>query len=282
VDGGSLKDLMLLLLTSIKFIAGYPIPEQLPTMHFVPHSILEEKACHKPCEILGWLSTDNEIYLDEKLDLKGSIQARSVLLHELVHYNQKLTGRFDNLTPCERWIKQEREAYTIQNHWLFEQGAPTLSLRLLNLETCVDEPKDTEKIVAVIDFKLDLERATTHEPGDELLAKKASDQLRVELSKTGQYTLINQDRVTQILQSGKYRELSCSDICALEIGKAVNANRVITGKIIKISSLIWQASARISDVKTGRILREETLELKGNFSDLIPDGMAALLRRIKD
>jgi len=131
-----MRELMLILLSSIKLIGGYPIPEELPVVHFVPHGVLEEKACHKPCPVLGWFSLDNQIYLDDQLDLKGSVQARSILLHELVHYVQQVSGKFDGMRTCEGWVQREKEAYTIQNRWLFEQGTATMNFMLLHLDAC--------------------------------------------------------------------------------------------------------------------------------------------------
>jgi hypothetical protein len=133
-----MNELILILLSSIKLLSGYPIPEQLPIVHLVPHAVLEEKACHKPCQILGWFSLEtNEIYLDDTLDLKGSVLARSVLLHELVHYVQQVSGKFDGKSDCESWTLREKEAYAIQNRWLYEQGSITLNLMMLNLGACL-------------------------------------------------------------------------------------------------------------------------------------------------
>jgi len=135
--------------------------------------------------------------------------------------------------------------------------------------------------VAVFDLKLDLEIANARGPDDQLLAKKASDRLRAELSKNPPYLLIDQTWIDQALQSVRAQGLQCTtDACAWEIGKTLKADRIVTGKIMKISTLISLVTARMIDVKTGKVLKEETLELKGTFSDIVPNAMAALSRRI--
>lgn len=290
MESSFLRELMLILLSAIKLLSSYPIPEQLPVVHIVPHAVLEEKICHKPCSspVLGWFSRhNNQIYLDNHLDLKGSIYARSILLHELVHYVQELSGRFASMRECESWVLREREAYTIQNRWLFEQGSPTMSLVLLNVDICPDSQEkvlitsNQKGTLAVFDFKLDIERANVSVPDDQLLAKRASDQFRVEMSKAGTYELIKQDLVDQTMQAIKAQELPCTrNDCALEIGKTLHADQVITGKITKSSAIISYVSIQLIDIKAGLILRNETLELKGNFPDLISGGMAALARRV--
>jgi hypothetical protein len=59
------------------------------------------------------------VYIDEAFDLAGSEYARSVLLHELVHHVQRVSGRFQAIpSACDRWYAAEREAYRIQNTYL--------------------------------------------------------------------------------------------------------------------------------------------------------------------
>jgi len=51
--------------------------------------------------------------------LDGDLLARSVLLHELVHHVQSLSGRFENIvSQCDRWYSKELEAYEVQNEYL--------------------------------------------------------------------------------------------------------------------------------------------------------------------
>lgn len=57
------------------------------------------------------------IYLDHTRYIFGNAGADSVLIHELTHHAQLVSGRWT--TECEL----EREAYRMQNLWLVRQGA---------------------------------------------------------------------------------------------------------------------------------------------------------------
>ena len=42
-----------------------------------------------------------------------------MLLHELVHHVQRVSGKFQAIpSECDRWYAAEREAYEIQNTYL--------------------------------------------------------------------------------------------------------------------------------------------------------------------
>jgi len=59
------------------------------------------------------------IYIDEAFDLTNDEFAKSVLLHELVHHLQRVSGTFQKMpSACDRWYAAEREAYIIQNRYL--------------------------------------------------------------------------------------------------------------------------------------------------------------------
>ena len=54
----------------------------------------------------------------------NDVRARSVLLHEMVHYLQDLHGRFADSRPCVRFLLREREAYAVQNRYLGRYSEP--------------------------------------------------------------------------------------------------------------------------------------------------------------
>ena len=68
--------------------------------------------------------------------------ARSVVLHELVHHLQHVTGKFDMVADtCDRWYSKEREAYVIQNAYLQQQGEPRRFLLASLPHMCGDRDK---------------------------------------------------------------------------------------------------------------------------------------------
>ena len=104
---------------------GYALPEDPPRIAFAPHAELERAACSRPCKIYGWYPRGKIIYLDDRLDPVHEVRARSILLHELVHYMQQVHGAFSGGSECENWSRREREAYSVQARWLAEKATPS-------------------------------------------------------------------------------------------------------------------------------------------------------------
>ncbi len=71
------------------------------------------------------------LFIDENLDVENNIFDRSILLHELIHHAQAVSGRFDTLSSdCMRRNWAEKEAYFIQNRYLMEMNsASRVSMR---------------------------------------------------------------------------------------------------------------------------------------------------------
>ena len=101
---------------------NYTIPDQPPAVAFVPHAYLEELACGEKCPALGVYPDGNVVYIDDQLQMDTNVCARSVLLHELVHYLQDKNNRFLNLAPPIRSYMREHEAYGVQQIYLGENG----------------------------------------------------------------------------------------------------------------------------------------------------------------
>lgn len=113
------------LLVVVQLLAGYPQMLAVPTVEPVPNARLVEMACERPCNVQGWYPGGDTIYLDERLDPVGDLWARSILVHELVHYLQEQDGAFGRVPSCRRWLEREGEAYEIQNRWLMQHRPRT-------------------------------------------------------------------------------------------------------------------------------------------------------------
>ena len=111
------------LMHAIDRLSDYSIPKTLPAVHRVPHERIEELACGRKCPALGAYQPGEGIYLDESLQPETNVFARSVLLHELVHYVQDLSAQWENAESCDRWYRREKEAYAIQEHFLALVGS---------------------------------------------------------------------------------------------------------------------------------------------------------------
>jgi hypothetical protein len=126
MDQVSLASLVAELFAAIHLMSGYPLPAEPPVIHFVPQAQLAEMVCQRPCRVRAVYFRDSGVYVDETLDLLGEDLDRSILLHELVHHVQAVTGRYDSLaSECRRWTASEREAYSLQSRYLRHINSPS-------------------------------------------------------------------------------------------------------------------------------------------------------------
>jgi hypothetical protein len=125
MDKSALLEVMRDLLVAIHALSGYPIPEQLPEVHVFPQALIAELVCKAPCRVQAFYHPDFGVFVDEKLKFEGDFYAESILLHELVHHAQQVSGRFERLpSECHRRTAAESEAYEIQNRFLILHDSP--------------------------------------------------------------------------------------------------------------------------------------------------------------
>ncbi len=100
-------------------LSGYPVPETLPSIAYRPRAFFNKQVCSgSACKAVGWYNDQNIIYLDDKYRYEDQDDfANSLLVHELVHFLQHHSGRFDSLS-CDDSLAREREAYAVQNDFL--------------------------------------------------------------------------------------------------------------------------------------------------------------------
>ena len=130
--------------------------------------------------------------------------------------------------------------------------------------------------LAVLEFALNLDISNPDETGrDRLPASLASESLLRLASESGQYALAG--------GSGDDAGPACTDTdCALRKGRDRQAQRVIWGRITKVSALIWFVSAHLVDVPTETTLYAETLQFRGNMTDVVPRLSQILWRRMHE
>ena len=114
--------LLLDLFRAIESISGYPVPAVLPDVHVLPLGALQARVCSWACPVKAFYLRGEGVFIEESLNFRNDLKARSILLHELVHHVQNLSGRFDSLPGCVAWYAREREAYEIQNEYLRAAG----------------------------------------------------------------------------------------------------------------------------------------------------------------
>ncbi len=120
MDAAPLSSLLTELFTAIQLVSSYGLPARMPEVHFVSHEFIQDKFCNGPCRVRAAYQPETGVYIDERLDVVRDSYERSILVHELVHHLQATSGLFDaNMSECERATRDEREAYDIQNRYLY-------------------------------------------------------------------------------------------------------------------------------------------------------------------
>ena len=113
-------------------IAVLPAPE----VHFISRKALVEKACPvQSCDAIGWFPNKGHVvYMASDQDVVNDMHARSILVHELVHYVQHAIGLSTHDNRCQMWKARELQAYGIQYHWMrvnrMRVQTPAYNLRL--------------------------------------------------------------------------------------------------------------------------------------------------------
>lgn len=109
-----------LLSWTVHLSPSYSLPEQAPQLIYQPHSYFIEHACNgvaKKCNAVAWYDNNGTIHIDDRLKGNEDSYTRSVIVHEIVHYLQDISGQFDK-ESCEDYVFKEREAYAIQRKYL--------------------------------------------------------------------------------------------------------------------------------------------------------------------
>ena len=119
MDSVAIAALLAELFVSIHDIGGYPVPQVYPEVHQVASAELQQRFCKGPCGVKAFYAPNEGVFIDSSLDVEHDVHARSILLHELVHHVQSVSGRFDSMRDaCVRSNRAEAEAYRIQNLYL--------------------------------------------------------------------------------------------------------------------------------------------------------------------
>ena len=124
MDVTALKLMAAGLMSWINIQADLPVPADPPDVQFLAHTELEQDVCHQECSLLGFSPHDGGpvVYLDSTLDVENNVCHRGILLHELVHYMQRTSGRFADEPPAVQTHLREMEALRIQNAYLSQYG----------------------------------------------------------------------------------------------------------------------------------------------------------------
>jgi hypothetical protein len=122
-----MTDFGALCLGFLAFIAQhghYPAVADCPGIEVVSVPELMSTACEgRPCPAQAFYDRqDNVILLSEEVELDFAL-GRSILLHELVHYVQDRSGRWEEDPDlCRAGMLRELHAFRLQERYLLEQN----------------------------------------------------------------------------------------------------------------------------------------------------------------
>jgi TolB-like protein len=147
-----------------------------------------------------------------------------------------------------------------------------LVLATLLLPVAVETPAQTardRKLIAV----LDLEAVG----GTREQSLALSTQLRTEILRTGNFTVVDRGRVDDIMKEQALQQSGCtSQECAVQVGRILGVRQIVSGSVIRIEDRLWQVTAMLIDVETAETLRAESLNHQGPYADLVINGMRRL------
>lgn len=125
---------------------GFAAPAQLPIVEFQPTAHFE-RACRPDtvhCTTRAYyVDGSGTIVLHSSLEHMDDARTRAILMHEIVHYLQDLSGEFGAKT-CESWVAREHQANRLQLSYLVAEGANPFSHAMPPLDVAMCEERSQQ------------------------------------------------------------------------------------------------------------------------------------------
>ena len=140
--------------------------------------------------------------------------------------------------------------------------------------------------VAMLDLAFYGKRANDIFPGDTSMADTATAVMRKALASAPGISFVDAASVAKAAASPKAKAIvedrPCNVVvaCARAVGQELGAQWVVMGKISKTSDLIWVFSGELIDVASGKLVLDDSYELKGIAKDMVPKGAEVFARRV--
>jgi TolB-like protein len=110
-------------------------------------------------------------------------------------------------------------------------------------------------------------------------AAMLTDRLSTELGKTGAFNLIDRSVIESTLQSAGLSEVGCSTVdCAMQAGKALTAQLVVTGSVRKVGPMIF-IETQIIHVSSGQVVQKVSEDFDGDVNRLL-NHMRGIARKL--
>ncbi|MFI5209576.1 MAG: pentapeptide repeat-containing protein [Gemmatimonadales bacterium] len=123
--------------------------------------------------------------------------------------------------------------------------------------------------------------ANSIEPGDSQLAPVAGRALRRTLERYPDVEVVDSAEVARAIAALDSAQDGCATrTCAEHVGARLDARWIAGTKLVKISNVAWQFYGELVEVATGKVLKDEDLELKGQASEMAPMGGTVMGQRL--
>lgn len=122
------------------------------------------------------------------------------------------------------------------------------------------------KTIVLLDFELidnGLDHASDEAQAARLQAISAA--LRQEFIDRHLYTVVDSKPAAALIADlgNRFKLYDCNG-CDVDIGKALHADRTLTGWVQKVSNLILNINIQVRDVQSGRIVLTRSVDIRGN------------------
>jgi hypothetical protein len=132
---------------------------------------------------------------------------------------------------------------------------------------------------AIFDFELldtSLEGATNGPRADEAARLvMLSDELRDDLAKSGRVDVVS---IAPVAAEAHASNLQLCGGCDVTLAQKLDADIVVTGWVQKVSDLIININVIVRDVHTGKIIKEKSVDIRGNTDESWSKGLSYLVR----
>ena len=156
------------------------------------------------------------------------------------------------------------------------------------LSLCVATPAHAAdaplKSIVMLDFELideTLDRAS--DAAQQQRLRLASDALRQEFIDRHFYTVLDNKPQQALIDDlkGRFNLYDCNG-CDVDIGRALGADRVMTAWVQKVSNLILNLNIQIRDVRSGLIMQNKSVDIRGNTDTSWLRGIRYMVRSMEE
>jgi hypothetical protein len=165
--------------------------------------------------------------------------------------------------------------------WLSRRGAGRcLIAATIGAALVVAAAQANLKTIALMKFELvDETGDSASVEAQKVRLTRISQQLRDAFTEHRLYTLVDNAPAAALIADLESR-LALHDCngCDVDIGRALNADRVLTAWVQKVSNLILNINIQIRDVKSGLIVLNKSVDIRGNTDESWSRGIRYMVR----